>query len=205
MFTRSLALVVVFSLIVIAGLPAPVSAQSVGLGPRFSFVRGHLPSNTPPARLVGGTLRLGGARHAALEITLDYRSTTSEDGLARVRETPIQGSLLLFLVRRKFSPYLIGGGGIYTRSTDVLSDKGLTLATVQERKVGWHLGMGGEFFLARHAAIFADYRYRFVKFGDPDPASDPINIPGSGTIPGFDRLKLSHQGSMWAGGVAFYF
>lgn len=58
----------------------------------------------PPARLVGRTFRLGGASHTALEITLDYRATTSEDGLA----------------------------GIYTRSTDVLSDKGLTLSTVQD-------------------------------------------------------------------------
>ncbi|HYN10764.1 MAG TPA: outer membrane beta-barrel protein [Vicinamibacterales bacterium] len=204
MFTRSLALGFV-SLLAIVGLPASVTAQSVGLGPRFSFVRGHLPSDTPPARLVGGTLRLSGAKHTALEITLDYRATTSEDGHTRVRETPIQGSLLLFPVRRKFSPYLLGGAGIYTRSTDALSDKGLTLSTVQERKMGWHLGMGGEFFVARHAALFADYRYRFVKFGDRDTTSDPINIPGSGTIPGLDRLKLSHQGSMWAGGVAFYF
>jgi hypothetical protein len=205
MSTRSLAPGFALSLAILAGVPASASAQSVGLGPRFTFVRGHLPSNTPPARLVGGTLRLGGAKHTALEITLDYRSTTSEDGLTRVRETPLQGSLLLFPVRRKFAPYLLGGAGVYTRSTDALSAKGLTLSTVQERKIGWHLGMGAEFFVARHAALFADYRYRFVKFGDPDPASDPIKIPGSGTIPGLDRLKLSHQGSMWAGGIAFYF
>ena len=189
----------------IAIVPSPAFAQSLGIGPRFSFVRGHLPSNTPPARLIGGTLRMGGAKHTALEITMDYRSTTDELGTTRIRETPIQGSLLLFPIRRMFSPYLLGGGGIYTRSTDTLSEKGLTLSTVQERKLGWHLGMGAEFFVGRHAALFADYRFRFVKFGDPDEGSDPINIPGSGTIPGFDRLKLSHQGSMWSGGIAFYF
>jgi hypothetical protein len=189
----------------LAVVPAPSFAQSLGIGPRFSFVRGHLPSNTPPARLIGGTLRMGGAKHTALEITLDYRSTTDEAGTTRIRETPIQGSLLLFPIRRTFSPYLLGGGGIYTRSTDTLSDKGLTLATVQERKLGWHLGMGAEFFVGRHAALFADYRFRFVKFGDPDEQSEAIGIPGSGTIPGFDRIRLSHQGSMWSGGIAFYF
>ncbi len=203
MFTRTIVFPV--ALFALVALPPAASAQSVGLGPRFSFVRGHLPSNTPPARLIGGTLRMGGAKHTALEITLDYRSTTNEDGTTRIRETPIQGSLMLFPVRRMFSPYLLGGGGIYTRNTDTLSPKGLTLSTVQERKLGWHLGMGAEFFVSRHAALFADYRFRFVKFGDPDTASDPINIPGSGTIPGLDRLKLSHQGSMWAGGIAFYF
>lgn len=203
MFNRTT--VFVWLLPALAAVSTPASAQSIGLGPRFTFVRGHLPSNTPPARLIGGTLRMGGAKHTALEITLDYRSTTDEDGTRRVRETPIQGSLLLFPVRRTFSPYLLGGGGIYTRSTDTLSPAGLTLSTVQERKLGWHLGMGAEFFVGRHAAIFADYRFRFVKWGDPADESDPINIPGSGTIPGLDRVKLSHQGSMWAGGVAFYF
>jgi hypothetical protein len=203
MFKRTT--VCVWLLLALAVIATPTSAQTIGLGPRFTFVRGHLPSNTPPARLIGGTLRMGGARHTALEITLDYRSTTDEDGTRRVRETPIQGSLLLFPVRRTFSPYLLGGGGIYTRSTDTLSPAGLTLSTVRERKLGWHLGMGAEFFVGRHAAIFADYRFRFVKWGDPADESDPINIPGSGTIPGLDRVKLSHQGSMWAGGVAFYF
>lgn len=203
MFNRIMVCSCVLPLIAAAATPA--SAQSIGLGPRFSFVRGHLPTNTPPARLIGGTFRMGGVKHTALEITLDYRSTTDEDGTTRVRETPIQGSLLLFPVRRMFSPYLLGGGGIYTRAVDALSPNGLTLSTAQERKFGWHLGMGAEFFLGRHAAIFADYRFRFVKFGDPDGVSDPIDIPGSGTIPGLDRVKLSHQGSMWAGGVAFYF
>jgi hypothetical protein len=194
-----------FLLALLAAASTPASAQSIGLGPRFSFVRGHLPSNTPPARLLGGMFRMGAVKHTALEITLDYRSTTDEDGTTRVRETPIQGSLLLFPVRRMFSPYLLGGGGIYTRAVDTLSPHGLTLSTVQERKFGWHLGMGAEFFVGKHAALFADYRFRFVKFGDPDEVSGPINIPGSGTIPGLDRVNLSHQGSMWTGGVAFYF
>ena len=138
-------------------------------------------------------------------LTLDYRSTTNEDGTARVRETPFQGSLL----------FLPGAAGVFAiparRCGDLhaidrpADDKGLTLSTAQERRWGWHLGLGAEFFVARHVALFGDYRFRFVTFGDPNPTSDAINIPGSGTIPGFDRVKLSHQGSMWAGGVTFYF
>jgi hypothetical protein len=189
----------------LVGLPALSAGQSVGIGPRLTFVRGHLPSNTPAARLIGGTLRMSGSKRSALEITLDYRSTMNEEETVRVRETPIQGSLLIFPVRSRFSPYLLGGAGIYSRMTDQLSETGLVLSTANERKIGWHLGLGGEFFLSRHAALFADYRWRFVKFGEPDTNSTQINIPGSSTIPGLDRLKVSHQGSMWAGGMAFYF
>ena len=101
MFNRSM--VCSFMLPLIAAAATPASAQSIGLGPRFSFVRGHLPTNTPPARFIGGIFRMGGAKHTALEITLDYRSTTDEDGTTRVRETPVQGSLLLFPVRRMFA------------------------------------------------------------------------------------------------------
>ena len=56
-----------------------------------------------------------------------------------------------------------------------------------------------EIRVARHTALFGDYRLRFVKFGDAASGGEPVNIPG------LDKLKLSHQGSMWTGGVAFYF
>jgi hypothetical protein len=180
--------------------PSAVSAQAVGIGPRISQVRGDVPGSTATTRLFGGTLRIMSSKHVALEGTLDYHSEFSDDRTLRMRETPIQGSLLLFPVRRAFSPYLLGGIGLYTRHTDALGPAGDVLETVTERKTGWHLGAGAEIFLARKAALFADYRWRFVRFGTPDEDEDPIDIPVVG-----DNLKLSHRGSMWSGGLAFYF
>jgi opacity protein-like surface antigen len=189
----------VCALAVVALLPVPASAQSLGLGPRMSFVRGDLPSSTSSTRLLGGTLRMRSSKHMVFEAALDYRSEFSEDRTTRVRQTPVQASLLVFPVRATFSPYLLGGIGVYSQSTDTLGPAGVVLGTSVERKTGWHLGLGAELFVARHAALFADYRWRFVKFGAPDPEGEPINIPG------LKRLELSHRGSMWTSGMAFYF
>jgi hypothetical protein len=61
------------------------------------------------------------------------------------------------------------------------------------------VGLGAEVFLVRRVAVFVDYRWRFVRFGDPADGDEPLDVPG------LDRLKLSHRGSMWTGGLAFYF
>jgi hypothetical protein len=178
--------------------PALVSAQAVGFGPKISQVRGDVPGSAP-TRLFGGTLRIMSSKHIALEGTLDYRAEYNDDRTLRMRETPIQGSLLIFPLRKVISPYLLGGIGLYTRHTDTLGTAGTVLDTVKERKTGWHLGAGAEVFVVRKAAIFVDYRWRFVRFGEPEVDEEPIDIPG------LDDLKLSHRGSMWSGGVAFYF
>lgn len=181
-------------------------AQSLGIGPRFSFVRGNLSSGTPSTRLVGGTMRIVTGPHTALEGSLDYRAYYNEAGTERTRETPMQGSLLLFLVRSAFSPYVGGGIGLYSQVHDTLDAKGLVLTSTTEKKVGWHLGAGAEIRIVKHVSFFADYRFRFVKFGAPtEPNQEPIEIPGSTVLPVLQQVKLSHEGSMWTTGVAFYF
>ena len=135
---------------------------------------------------------------AVTELAMDYRTFRSEDFTTQVRETPIQGSLLIFFGHRGFSPYILGGFGIYTRQYDQLDKTGKIIDTTTERRTGMHLGVGAEIRLSRHTALFGDYRLRFVKFG-ADADGEPVNIPG------LSKLKLSHQGSMWTGGVAFYF
>jgi hypothetical protein len=194
-------LVVGFVAAAIVGVSSPARAQSFGLGPRLSFVRGDMPSGpaTPATRFAGGTLRLASSRHVVLEAALDYRSEFSDDRKTRVRQTPFQGSLLLFPVRAVLSPYLLAGMGIYSEYTDTLGPAGTVLETVMTRKTGWHMGGGAELFLMRRAALFADYRFRFVKFGIADEESEPIEIPG------LEKLNLSHRGSMWTAGMAFYF
>ena len=190
---------------VAALLPAAASGQSIGIGPRVSFVRGELTSDAPAVRFLGGTLRAVTGKHTVFEVSMDYRAVYNDDRTERTREAPIQGSMLLFPVRSAFAPYVGGGIGIYSQLHDELGAAGKVIATTVERKIGWHLGAGLELKVARHASLFADYRFRFVKFGTPEPGSTDIPIPGSSLIPGLGNVHLSHQGSMWTSGVAFYF
>ena len=68
--------------------------------------------------VLGGTMRLRTSPHIAIEGALDHRSRTSEDLTARVRETPIQGSLLVFPVKAALAPYCsAGSAGTASRRT----------------------------------------------------------------------------------------
>jgi Outer membrane protein beta-barrel domain len=186
--------------------PQLAAAQGFGIGPRMSLVRGDVTSGTPSTRFFGGTMRMRSSKRVAFELALDYRSQLSEDGLTRLRERPFQGSMLIFPMRSAFSPYILAGYGIYQQTTDYLDlSTGLASTSVMERKAGAHAGFGAEVFLSRHTAFFLDYRFRFVKFGTPEPGAQPINIPGQSLIPGLDKVELSHQGSMITSGMAFYF
>lgn len=199
------------------GVPQPASAQMLGIGPRFSMVRGDIATNTPSTRFYGGTIRLNTSKVVGLEGSLDFRTTWDTAKTQRVRETPLQGSLLIYPFRSVLSPYALGGMGIYTRTYEVLAPGGVIAQSAQERKTGMHLGFGGELRVARHAVAYVDYRYRFVKFGDGTTTATSATRSADGTasslamnallnsLPGLDRLKFSHQGSMWTGGVAFVF
>jgi len=182
------------------------AAQSFGIGPRMSLVRGDVTAGTPSSRFFGGSMRMRASKHVAFELALDYRSQVSQDGLTRLRERPFQGSLLLFPLRSAFAPYVLGGYGIYHQTLDNLDvSTGLTTDSLVDRKTGAHVGLGAEIFLGRHAAFFLDYRFRFVRFGTPEPDAKPINIPGQSLIPGLGNVSLSHKGSMITSGMAFYF
>lgn len=191
-----LTLVATVGVLLAAGQAA---AQAFGIGPRISTVRGDVPSATPSSRYFGGTLRMRSSRRVAIELAGDYKKTVSVDGLTSQRERPLQGSLLLFLVRSTFAPYVLGGYGLYQRNVDFLDEAGTVVSSISDRQTGAHLGFGAELFVSRHAALFADFRYRFVRFGEPEAGAKEINIPL------VDQVKLSHRGTMWTSGVAFYF
>jgi len=185
---------------------SPAWAQSFGIGPRFSFVRGNATSGTPSSNLIGGTMRAMTGPHTGLELSMDYRSYMNEAGTERTKETPLQGSLLLFLGRHTLSPYVGGGIGLYSQTHETLNAQGLATTSTTDKQIGWHLGAGAEIRIAPHAAFFADYRFRFVKWGAPtDPNQEPITIPGTTVFPVLANVKLSHEGSMWTSGLAFYF
>jgi hypothetical protein len=180
-------------------LPGLASAQGFGLGPRISLIRGDVPSGTPSERLFGGTMRMRSSPRVAIELAADYKTTVLAEGVLRQRERPLQGSLLLFFARSSFSPYVLAGYGLYNRQVEALDSTGKVVSSFSQRKSGAHMGFGAELFISRHAAVFADYRYRFVRFGEPEADAEPIDIPL------VDQVKLSHKGTMWTSGVAFYF
>ena len=201
-------------------IPGTASAQMLGIGPRFSMIRGDLATNTPSTTFFGGTLRLNTSKNVGLEGSLDFRTALDPAKTQRLRETPLQGSVLIYPFRSVLSPYGLGGFGIYTRTYDLLGPGGVIVATAQERKTGMHLGFGGELRVAKHAVAYVDYRYRFVKFGNGSSSTASSGTSSSttntsansaamnallGSIPGLSLLKFSHEGSMWTGGVAFVF
>ena len=199
-------LVSALCLVGVLAAPAKGSAQSFGLGPRMSLVRGDLPSATPSTRFFGGTMRMAASRRVVFELALDYRRQLSEDGLSRVTERPFQGSLLLFPIRSTIAPYVLAGYGIYQQTTDLMDVVSKQpSASIIERKTGAHMGLGAEVFVGRHAAVFLDYRFRFVRFGAAEEDAEPINFPGQSLIPGLNKFDLSHKGSMITSGMAFYF
>lgn len=197
---RRLAVVTLLVLAASFGLPGVARAQALGIGPRLSFVRGEGGPETPAIRFNGVFMRLMSSPHIGIEAALDRRSQTSEDGLARFRQTPLQGSLLIVIVRSTLSPYLLGGVGMYPEFHDTLDADGLVVSTGTNRRTGWHFGFGSEIKFASHISAFADYRYRFVKFGQPDDAGNQaINLPG------LKDVGVTHEGSMWTTGAILYF
>lgn len=185
-------------------VPTGAAAQSVGVGPRVSVVRGDLATDTPSTRLLGGNVRMRSSSFTTLELSMDYRVTRNEDRTERVRETPMQASILLMPIRAVIAPYALGGVGLYSQKVDTLGpsvDGGPqeVLDSTLARKIGWHAGFGAELRLSSRAAVFVDYRYQFVKFARSEDPETGTNIPYVG------RVNFSHQGSMWTSGVAFYF
>ncbi len=179
-----------------------VGAQSVGLGPRFSFVRADIHADHA-TRVSGGLLRLRTSPKTALEVSFDYRSRLNENLTERIKDYPIQGSLLLYAGRTVLSPYLVAGVGWYSQKVDALQDDQV-IASTTTRKTGYHAGLGTDLSIGRHATIHVDYRYTFIGFGDDaDTAPAAVPIPGLRWLQ--DRLGLSHKGSMWTTGVTVYF
>jgi opacity protein-like surface antigen len=134
-------------------------------------------------------------RQVTVEIATDYRKYSGR--LARFREMPTQWSALVSIPPSFgiVKPYIVGGAGLYRRSTDIFDASGLLFATTTEYKSGWHLGGGAEFPVLRHTTAFVDVRFRSVKFGA---------FPEGSVFSGLADLKLS-RGTMVTSGVAFYF
>lgn len=190
---------VVLSLLAL--LPGRAWAQSFGLGARMSMIRGDVEADTDAVRFTGGHIRAKMSPRTAIEVALDLHSETNEEGTERVREYPLQASLMLFPLRSAFAPYLIGGGGWYTTRVEVLEDDE-AVSSESTRKFGWHGGFGAELRFGRHAAAHADYRYTFLRFGAEETEN---GVAGAAGESGVSRFLPSYKGSMWTAGLTIYF
>ena len=202
MRTLTIAFVAVF----VVG-PVAAFAQdggSFGIGPRITFVRGSADSTDGSQRFNGGAIRLGGGR-TAIEIGMDYRSDVTGNLAERIKDYPIQASLLIFPVRARIAPYLLAGVGWYSQNVTRFSAPTGEVVVLEEttRKMGYHAGFGGEVRVHRRLGLHGDYRYTRLKFGGDEDEDAPSLIPG--WIPGAQRLKLSHEGSAFTWGATVYF
>jgi opacity protein-like surface antigen len=187
----------------------PCRAQGIGIGGRFSLVRGDAQADASAERFTGGQIRAWVSKRTAVEISLDRRIQNNETLTERVRDYPLQASLLLSPVRSTFAPYVLGGMGWYTHRVDQIAGKHVVDSTTT-RRVGSHAGFGAEMRLGRRAALHADYRYTFLRFGAADPiksdtiagaiAKSHLSSSASGA-----RFLPSYEGSMWTTGLTIYF
>lgn len=194
-------------------LPRPAQAQSdfgnLSIGPRLTFIRGAEDSTEPAQRFNGGVLRLGGGK-TAIELAMDYRSGLTGDLTERIKSYPFQGSLLIYPVRARVSPYLLGGVGWYTQSVTAAIPGPVQAQTTTTRKMGYHGGLGAEIRVHRRIGLYGDYRYTFLRFGADETSNSGGTAdqrPGTtpSLIPFAERLRMSHEGSMWTWGLTVHF
>jgi opacity protein-like surface antigen len=190
--------------LVLMSFAAPAQAQ-FGVGGRFAMVRTDVETDTDSQSFWGGHVRARLSPKTGVEVSLDVHSETDAAGTARVRDYPIQASLLLYPVGTTFAPYVLGGGGWYTRRLETLDDDRV-LESVQNRDFGWHAGFGAELKLGRHAGVHADYRYTFLDFGsDDEPEAATASASDRRSVPLVGGLLPSYKGSMWTMGLTIYF
>jgi opacity protein-like surface antigen len=199
------------ALVLAAASPAAYAQGTFGVGVRMSMVRGDVQADPAASaqRFSGGQIRARVSPKASIEVSLDRRAQDSADLTQRVRDYPLQGSLLLFPVHSTFSPYVLGGAGWYTHVVDTMA-AGKVLESTSTRKMGYHAGFGAEMKLGTHAGVHADYRYTMLHFGDGSGTTAPAagrssTGAGAGSTGLASRFRPSYDGSMWTAGVTFYF
>jgi len=182
-------------LVALLAMPAAAAAQGAfGIGGRLTWVRRDVNVEEDSTRFTGGHIRARVSPKTAFELSLDVHTETNALETARVREYPVQASLLLYLTKSKFAPYVLGGAGWYSQKLETLAGDE-TIASETVRDFGWHAGFGAELGLGKHAGIHADYRYTFLDFGNDDNEDEGL----------VGRLLPGYKGSMWTTGLTIYF
>jgi opacity protein-like surface antigen len=188
----------------LAASAAPAAAQVLGIGGRMSMIRGDVQADTSAERFTGGLVRAKLSPRSAIELALDMRTQSNEAQTERIKDYPLQGSLLLYPVRSTLAPYLLGGLGWYSHRVEQLAD-GKVIDSESRRRFGYHAGFGADLQLGRHAAVHADYRYTLLRFGSDDDDADGASAVGLDGGSVASRFLPSYEGSMWTAGVTVYF
>ncbi|MFI5362478.1 MAG: outer membrane protein [Elusimicrobiota bacterium] len=139
------------------------SRSGVSLGGRAAYDR---PKDADRGTYYGGAqLRLHVSPVVAVEGSVDYRQNVF--GATTVDVTPVQGSLLLYLIPHAIaSPYVLGGEGWYY--THVRGTNGLTT-----NRFGPHAGAGVEIAIDRHWTLDGSYRYLWTQSLTAPTAASP--------------------------------
>ena len=181
---------------------ADSGAQSLGVGARLSFVQPDLQTEDT-SRVSGVVLRLRTSTKTALELSYDFDTPVADTLAGEKKDSPFQGSLLLYLTRSALAPYLLGGIGWQSETLDTIQN-GQVVGSTTSRTSRYHAGLGAEIGMGRHAAVHVDYRYTHLGASD-----DADTKPGAIPIPGLrwiqDKMGLSHRGTAWTTGVTVYF
>ena len=177
----------------LSAVPCAAQDAAFGLGGRLSMIRTDAHSDADALRFIGGQIRARLSPRTGFELSIDKRTQSNEALTERVRDIPVQASVLLFPVSGSFSPYVLGGGGWYYHRVESLL-AGDVLDSETTRKFGWHGGIGAELRLGQHAGVHGDYRYTFLHYGSDDEDSSSKS-----------RFLPKYDGSMWTAGLTVYF
>jgi len=192
MRSRAVLSAVAFIMLVL-GSAAPCFAQ-FGIGGRMAMIRNDTQIDTDALRFFGGQLRARTSPRTGLELSVDFRNESNESETIKVKDVPVQASLLIFLAKGAFSPFLLGGAGWYNHRVE-LRDGETVLDAQTTHDFGWHAGFGAEVKAGNHIGIHGDYRYTFLSWNDEE---DDPNIAGTRFLP-------KYKGSMWTAGLTVYF
>ncbi|HEY7171257.1 MAG TPA: outer membrane beta-barrel protein [Vicinamibacterales bacterium] len=182
-------LVPAFAIGALLATALPVSAQGFGLGARFAWVKHDVNVDVDSVRFSGLLMRAMGDR-AGLELSFDRHTEEFPLTNEKVKETPIQASLVLRLASGGFAPYLLGGPGWYKRTVEPIA--GAEDSGTSSTEFGWHAGGGLEILAGRHVGIHGDYRYTFLGGGEKHEGLIGSLLPG-------------YKGSMITLGATLYF
>jgi len=156
---------------ILAASPALASdAFSLDLGLNGGIA--NTQNTTSNSTFVGGAqLRLHFIWLLAAEVRGSYYTTSykvSDLGGVDLKNTPIQASVLLYLLKPAgFGLYILGGG---TYNAVALDGTGNVSGSVSQNKWAAHAGAGLDYALGKHFVLNIDGRYVFLNV-------DPQNLP----------------------------
>jgi opacity protein-like surface antigen len=155
----------------IAFIVAPVSSQSLNIGPQLGFQKA---TDADEGRFMfGGAVRARLMPLLGVEGSVGYRQEKFANDALTVKSWPLMVTGLIYPV-----PIFYGamGAGWYNTTFDY--DQSQFSSTIKDKttqEFGWHFGAGVEVPVGETSQLTVDFRYVFLNY-------DFETIPGSGDI-----------------------